>query len=138
MSSPVKENLATLFTKMEDFVSTKTVVGEPVTIGDVILVPLVDVTFGMGLGMGNEEAKGGGGGGMGAKMQPSAVVVIVNGTAQLVNIKNQESASKLIDMIPGILSKLPFLSKFFNKDETNEAAEEAGADAAPESGSEGL
>lgn len=127
MSNTIKENLSTLFSKMEDFVSTKTVIGEPVVVGDVILVPLVDVTFGMATGMAaaNEENKGkdSGGGGMGAKMTPSAVVVIVNGTAQLVNIKNQESTSKLIDMIPGILAKLPFLANLFDK--KNEASDEA-------------
>ena len=136
MSNTIKENLHSLFAKMEDFVSTKTVVGEPVVIGDVILVPLVDVSFGMATGMmaANEEAKGrdGGGGGMGAKMTPSAVVVVVNGTAQLVNIKNQESASKLIDMIPGILSKLPFLANIFDK------KNETDGEAAPAPGTEGL
>jgi uncharacterized spore protein YtfJ len=69
---------------------------------------------------------------MGAKMTPSAVVVVVNGTAQLVNIKNQESASKLIDMIPGILSKLPFLTSFFDK------KSESDDEAVPAPGTEGL
>jgi len=133
MSNTIKDNLATLFSKMEDFVSTKTVIGEPVVVGDVILIPLVDVSFGMATGMANanEDAKGrdAGGGGLGAKMTPSAVVVVVNGTAQLVNIKHQESASKLIDMIPGILAKLPFLKNVFNKDD---------AETTPEPGTEGL
>jgi uncharacterized spore protein YtfJ len=125
MSNNIKENLGALFSKVEEYVSTKTVVGEPVHIGDVILVPLVDVSFGMATGMmtANEDTKGrdGGGGGIGAKMTPSAVVVIVNGTAQLVNIKNQESTSKLIDMIPGILAKLPFLANLFDKKNDGEA-----------------
>ncbi|MCL2187518.1 MAG: sporulation protein [Defluviitaleaceae bacterium] len=128
----IKDSLGSLFSKVEEFVSTKTVVGEPVVIGDVILVPLVDVSFGMatGLSAAEEKSRDIGGGGIGAKMTPSAVVVVVNGTAQLVNIKNQESASKLIDMIPGILAKLPFLAKFTNQDDTNEAT--------PVSASEGL
>ncbi|MCL2203666.1 MAG: sporulation protein [Defluviitaleaceae bacterium] len=135
MADSIKDNLSTLFSKMEDFVSTKTVVGEPVVIGDVILVPLVDVTFGMATGMTatDKDKDNKGGGGMGAKMTPSAVVVIVNGTAQLVNIKNQESASKLIDMIPGILAKLPFLSKFLDKKE-----EEVTHEATPTPETEGL
>jgi len=139
MSSPIKENLATLFSKMEDFVSTKTVVGEPVIVGDVILVPLVDVSFGMATGMSTasddvKKGRDGGGGGVGAKMIPSAVVVVVNGTAQLVNLKSQESANKLIDMIPGILSKIPFLANILDKkDESDEEIE-----AAPEPGTEGL
>lgn len=35
---------------MENFVSTKTVVGEAIHIGDTIILPLVDVSFGVGLG----------------------------------------------------------------------------------------
>ena len=109
------ESLKILFSKMEDFVTTKTVVGDPVTMGDVTLIPLVDVSFGMATGVSTtegEKAKDSGAGGMGAKMSPTAVVVINNGTVQLVNIKNQESVSKLIDMIPGVLSKV---SSYFGK-----------------------
>jgi uncharacterized spore protein YtfJ len=105
--SNINDNLKMLFGKMEDFVSTKTVVGEAVHIGDVILVPLIDVTFGMGTGVGGEAEKGsGGGGGVGAKMTPSAVIAVINGEVQLINVKHQESVSKLIDMVPGILTKL--------------------------------
>ena len=33
---------------MEGFLSSKTVVGEPTQIGDTTIIPLVDVTFGVG------------------------------------------------------------------------------------------
>ena len=109
---------------MDDYVSTKTVVGEAIHIGDVILVPLVDVSFGMGTGLGGgtevNKENGGGGGAVGAKMTPSAVIVIMNGTVQLVNVKNQESFGKIIDMIPGLLSKFNFNSLFGKKDEAQE------------------
>ena len=35
---------------MDGFLSTKTVVGEPTKIGDTIIIPLVDVSFGVGAG----------------------------------------------------------------------------------------
>ena len=127
LMSNVNENLKMLFTKMEDYVSTKTVVGEAVHIGNVILVPLVDVAFGMGTGLiegaGEKNADDKGGGAMGAKMTPSAVIVIVDGTVQLVNVKSQESVNKLIDMVPGILSKLN-LGSMFGKKKNEEAGEE--------------
>jgi len=122
--SRVKDAMKEMFSKLDEYVSTKTVVGEPVHIGDVILIPLVDVSLGMGSAMlaNTEEKDGsiggrdGGGGAFGAKMTPSAVVVVSGGTVQLVNIKNQESVNKLLDMVPGILSKFN-LDKFFKKDE---------------------
>ena len=110
MSENFNKSLGTIFEKMDQFVSTKTVVGEPSHIGDVIIVPLIDVTFGLGVGGGgaSPDSSNGGGGGLGAKITPSAVLVITNGNVQLVNVKNQDSVNKLIDMIPGVLSKFNF------------------------------
>ena len=122
--SNVNDSLKMVFSKMEDYISTKTVVGEAVHIGDVILVPLVDVVVGMATGISSKSTdSGNGGGGLGAKMSPSAVIVIINGTVQLVNVKNQESMGKIIDMVPGILSKLG-LSSLFNKKEDESSGNE--------------
>lgn len=90
---------------METFLSSKTVVGEPTKIGDTIIVPLVDVTFGVGAGTGTNGGKNGSGGGMSGKMTPSAVLVIKNGQTKLVNIKNQDTITKVLDMIPDIMDK---------------------------------
>ena len=44
------ENLETMFSKLDNFVSSKTVVGEPIEMNGVTIIPLVDVSFGMGTG----------------------------------------------------------------------------------------
>lgn len=90
---------------MNAVLSTKTVVGEATQIGDTIILPLVDVTFGVGAGASSSDKKNGGGGGFSAKMSPSAVLVIKNGSTKLVNIKNQDTITKVIDMIPDIVDK---------------------------------
>lgn len=87
---------------MNTVLSTKTVVGEATRIGDTIILPLVDVTFGVGAG-GNSG--GGAGGGMSGKMTPSAVLVIKNGQTKLVNIKNQDTITKILDMIPDLADR---------------------------------
>ncbi|MCL2357720.1 MAG: sporulation protein [Defluviitaleaceae bacterium] len=122
----VNENLKMLFGKMEEFVSTKTVVGDPVHIGDVIIIPLVDATFGVGTGLADssDEKKGAGGGAAGAKLSPSAVIVINQGAAQLVSVKNTDSVNKLVDLVPGILSKLNLGSLFEKKDKKKDDSEE--------------
>ncbi len=94
---------------MESFLSSKTVVGEATKIGDTIILPLVDVSFGVGAGASNNDKKNGGAGGMYGKMSPSAVLVIKNGQTKLVNIKNQDTITKVLDMIPDIFDK--FTSK---------------------------
>ncbi len=120
MANNTVNNLEILMNKIEDFVSSKTVVGEALKVGDVTLIPLVDVSVGVGAG-GAEN--GAGGGGLGAKITPSAVIAIVNGSVQLVNIKNQDAVSKLIDMAPGIAAKLNFGSAFGKKN-SDDAKEE--------------
>ena len=65
-----------LFKGMDSFITTKTVVGDAITVGDTIILPLVDVSFGVGAGAFTEGNKNNGAGGMGGKISPSAVLVI--------------------------------------------------------------
>ncbi len=90
---------------MDGFLTTKTVVGEPIQAGDNILLPLADVSFGVGAGAFGENAKQRSSGGMGAKITPSAILVI-NGTGiRLVNVKNQDAVTKVFDMIPDLINR---------------------------------
>lgn len=137
MGTSLNSNLDSLFSKMENYVSTKTVVGEPMKIDDTILLPLIDVTFGVGAGsveQTNEKTgKDSGVGGLGARITPSAVISIHNGNVQLINIKNQDSINKIIDMVPGVVSKVDAFIKnrSANKetDQTTKGAAKVAADA---------
>lgn len=101
----VNSTVESLFKGMDHFITTKTVVGEPITVGDTIILPLVDVSFGVGAGAAVENAKSNGAGGMGGKITPSAVLIISNGTTRLVNIKNQDAVTKVLDMVPDLLER---------------------------------
>lgn len=100
------ETVGSLFKGMDSFLSSKTVVGEPTKIGDTIILPLVDVNFGVAAGAFTKEGKSNAGGGMGGKMSPAAVLVIQNGYTKLVNVKNQDTLTKLLDMAPDMLDRL--------------------------------
>ena len=91
---------------MEGFLSSKTVVGEPVTVGDTILIPFVDVSFGVGAGTFRGDKKDNGAGGLTGKMTPTAVLVVQNNSTRVVSIKNQDSITKIIDMVPEIMNKI--------------------------------
>ena len=88
---------------MNSIMATKTVVGDPTKIGDTIILPLVDVSFGVGAGASGSDKNNGGGGGFGAKMSPSAVLVIKDGSTKLVNIKNQDAVTKILDLVPDVM-----------------------------------
>ncbi len=94
-----------LFKGVNGIVSTKTVVGDAIKVDNVTLLPLIDVSFGMGAGEFDGEKKEKGGGGLGGRITPSAVLVIKDGNARLVNIKNQDTITKLLDMVPELLDK---------------------------------
>ena len=112
-----------MFDKVEDIVSTKTIVGDAIIMGDLTLLPLIEVSVGVGIGT-KEGAKEDSAGGMGAKITPSAVLVIQNGNVQMINIKNQDAVNKLIDMAPGIASKLNFSAIFGKRNENKEPKQE--------------
>ncbi len=125
-----KGTVESLFSGMEGVISSKTVVGEAIEIGGTILLPLVDISFGMGAGAfaGDKasDKKLKSGGGIGGKMTPSAVLVIQNGNIKLVNVKNQDTMTKILDMVPDVIDKVTGkMGKKISEDELNDMLDEA-------------
>ena len=95
-----------LFKGMENFINSKTVVGDAIKLDDnTIILPLVDVSFGVGVGAALADKNSNSGGGMGGKMSPSAVLVIKDGVPKLVNIKEQDGLTKILDMVPDFVNR---------------------------------
>lgn len=118
-----REVVDSLLSGMDGFLSSKTVVGEPVQVGETIIVPFVEVSFGVGAGNFQGEKKENGAGGLSGRMIPSAVLVIANGTTRLVNIKNQDGLTKILDMVPDLVNN--FAAKKNKTIEDDEAVEQA-------------
>ena len=57
---------------------------------------------------------------MSGKITPSSVLVIKDGNVKLVNIKNQDTITRLLDMIPDLSEKF---SKMLKKDKEALAAQ---------------
>ncbi len=101
-----------LFKGMDSFLSTKTVVGEAVKFDDgTIVLPLVEVSFGVGAGAFAGDKKNNAGGGLGGKITPNSVLVIQNGSSKIVNINEKDSVSKILDMVPDVINKFTKNSK---------------------------
>ena len=98
-----KDVVENLLKGMDSFLSSKTVVGEPVIAGDTTLIPLIEVSFGIAAGVGEGDKKRNGRGGMGGKMSPSAVLVIKDGKTKIINVKNQDAVTKILDLIPEVV-----------------------------------
>jgi uncharacterized spore protein YtfJ len=104
-----REVIDSLLSGMDTILSSKTVVGNPVVVGDTTIIPLVDVSFGLAAAGGNESRnykKESSGGGMGGKISPNAVLVIKDGTTRLLSVKNQDSITKILDMVPEVIHRI--------------------------------
>ncbi len=116
------ETVNALFQGMDGFISTKTVVGEPMHVENTIIIPLADVSFGVGAGVfAKDQNNDNGGGGIGGKIQPSALLIIQDGTTKLVSLHNQGALNKVMDLVPDIINK------FSGKGDKSVTVEHAGA-----------
>lgn len=129
-TSNIKNNLEEIFESFKEMIRVETVVGQPVHIGDAILVPFVDVTFGFGSGGMNgktENGRSSAGSGGGAKMEPTAILVIKGDRVEMFSIKKdgyQASAfEKLIAMAPEIIDKLKKEKYIYIHDNDDDAAD---------------
>ncbi len=111
----VVENLVkTTLGEIEKVLSTKTVVGEPISVEGTTIIPLISVGFGFGAGGG--EAKGeakqkgegaGGGTGGGAGVKPIALIIIDKEGVRVESIKGSMAAAieKIGETIPNMIEK---------------------------------
>ena len=120
MAENFEKTLDALVSGIESHLSTRTVMGEPITCGDTTIFPMAEVSFGIAAGSFQQEKKNNGTGGVGAKMTPTAVLVVQNGTTRIIDIKDKTSVNKLLNMLPELVDKIGDLVKTV-----------AGKDAAP-------
>jgi len=123
----INDVLTSLFEKLERTLKTETVVGEPMEVGGVTLVPIISVSFGLagGGGSGKEQSGGqegtGSGAGAGCKISPNAMLVIKDGEVSVIPFSGRGSLEKLFEMAPDIISKFNLGAKDGeNKKEENE------------------
>ena len=113
MDDEVRKQIFDDFKKM---ITTESVVGEPIYLGDATIVPFVDISFGFGSG----NTSGGAGGG---KVTPTAVLIMKGERVELFSIKNATAngtIDKVINMVPEVISH--FTKKKEKKEEVREAA----------------
>lgn len=109
-----------IFEDFKNMITTESVVGKPIYLGDATIVPFVDVSFGFGTGTHGSAAAGGAGGG---KMTPTAVLIMKGERVELFSIKNAASNTamdRIINLVPEVISH--FGKKKEKRDEVREAA----------------
>jgi uncharacterized spore protein YtfJ len=94
MSEELEKMIQAALREIETTLDTKRVIGEPVSVGEYTIIPLISIGFGFGVGSGTgkseELVKGEGSGGAsvgGGGMKPIGVVVIGPGGAKVEPLK---------------------------------------------------
>lgn len=106
MDETEKNGILEEFKKM---ITTESVVGEPIYIGDATVVPFVDISFGFG-SMGSRSTGSDGktnGGAGGARVTPTAVLILKGERVELFSIRHAGpagTADKLLNLIPEVIS----------------------------------
>lgn len=121
-----------IFEEFKDMITTESVVGQPIFLGDATIVPFVDISFGFGTGAAGTDGKTAGGAG-GGKMTPTAVLILKGERVELFSIKNAAAAGtvdKVLNMVPEVVSH--FKKKKEEKAEAKAAAEAEIAEAEKE------
>ena len=107
----LKQNLDSIFSHLENMFKAKTVIGDPIIVGNVTLVPVVNVTFGIGTGGGEgkdarDQGAGGVGAGTGARLTPAAIIVIKGDEVSMLPIAGRGSLENIMEMVPDVIGKL--------------------------------
>lgn len=122
------EDLKHLGEQLEHLISSKTVIGEPIAVGEVTLVPVIKANFGFGMGGGNSDGvKRGGvsGGGGGANILPIAMIVVKGSEVSLLPLDKQESGTlgPLLEKLPQLYEKVVAMRKGKSEEQAETEAE---------------
>lgn len=115
MSHNPREIIDTMLDRLHSLVNTETVVGDPVELGDVTILPVIKVSIGFAAGGGegnredakNDRAKeggGGGGGGGGASITPVGFITYDGQKVRFIGVSKGKIDS-LVETVPELIKK---------------------------------
>ena len=114
MSKNLPNMLQDTISKIREMVDVNNVVGEPIVVGDVTIVPVSKVSVGFGGGgadyvknVGTNEPFGGGIGG-GVKVTPISYLVVKDGNVRMMPVAApaNTTADRIVEMVPDTLDKI--------------------------------
>lgn len=112
---PVNDLLSNTIQKIRETVDANTVVGTPMTVGEVTLIPVSKVSFGFGTGgtefpgkAASKDNPFGGGGGAGVKVTPVCFLVVEGTNVRILPMSApaESSVDRVVDMIPDVVTKI--------------------------------
>ncbi len=118
---PIQGLMGTAMQKIKEMVDVNTIIGEPISTPDgTVIIPVSKVSFGFASGGSDLPTKQpkdlfGGGSGAGITIQPLAFLVVSGGNVKLLQMDTSDNtADKIVNIVPGVLDKI---GELFKKDE---------------------
>lgn len=114
----IEKLVDTVLTRLKEISRTETIIGKPVTLDNVTIIPVTKLSVGFGAGGGSkDEAKGSGEAtGGGASIEPVAFFVIRGEKVELVTIKKDGTGiSKFLELVPKIMESVKDFKKGSDK-----------------------
>ena len=114
MSQNLPNMLQDTISKIREMVDVNNVIGEPIVVGDITIIPVSKVSVGFGGGgsdyvknVGSGEPFGGGVGG-GVKVNPICFLIIKDGNVRMMPVAAPASttADRIVEMVPDTLDKI--------------------------------
>jgi len=103
----LKESIDSLLENLNGFVDKKTVIGDAIKTGDVTIIPLSEISLGVGVGAYGKTDGDNAGGGMGAKISPVGLVIIKDdGSVRFINTKNNAAIDKILETVPELMTSI--------------------------------
>ena len=114
MSQNLPNMLQDTISKIREMVDVNNVIGEPIVVGDITIIPVSKVSVGFGGGgsdyvknAGTKEPFGGGIGG-GVKVNPICFLIVKDGNVRMMPVAAPASttADRIVEMVPDTLDKI--------------------------------
>ncbi len=111
----IKTVMDTTMDKLRTMVDADTIIGTPIVVGSVTLIPVSRVSFGLATGGSDFPSKTnqqlfGGGGGAGVTVNPVAFICINGGNVHMMPIYSEmNTLDKAINMAPELIDKIKSL-----------------------------
>lgn len=120
--------LATTIEKVRELVDVSTVIGEPISLPDgMVVIPVSKVTYGFASGGSDFPSKNnvelfGGGGGAGITINPVAFLIVKDGDVSVRQISGLNNpAERVINLVPEMFDKVSGLVSKVKKEEPDAA-----------------
>lgn len=119
-SSKTQGFMKTIVDELRNMARSETVIGEPITVGNATIVPVVKVCVGFGAGGGEGGGEGpsgetgkighgqgvGQGGGGGVKIEPVAFLTIVGDDVRLLSVGKRLSMDRWVETVPDVIEAI--------------------------------